>query len=377
MSKITVTFPVKSASDYDITIEPGLLNESVKWLPKNYHHLVIITDDTVCAHYGKSLESHLKSSGHNVLLLTFLPGERSKNSRIKQKLEEKILSHTYGRQDTLILALGGGITGDLAGFVAATYMRGIPYIQIPTTLLAMVDSSVGGKVGINTPQGKNLVGAFWQPLAVVTDIDTLKTLDKKHIAAGLIEAMKMFLTNEAHSFQFLIENLQKILSLDEKLLADTIYRAVKIKAYIVNKDEKEMGMRRVLNFGHTIGHALEKLSHYRMSHGYAVGYGILVEAKISQLMGILSEQDYERIRSCLASLGVHEKILKKYNVEKIIELTHLDKKAKSGQARYVLLKKIGAVDVFGEDFVSPVSEEVVRDAILALQESLSPFKMRL
>jgi 3-dehydroquinate synthase len=368
MSKITVAFPVNPASDYDITIEPGLLHESVKWLPKNYQYLVIITDDTVCAHYGKSLELQLKRSGHHVLLLTFSPGERSKNAKTKQKLEEKILSHTYGRQDTLILALGGGVTGDLAGFIAATYMRGIPYIQVPTTLLAMIDSSVGGKVGVNTPQGKNLVGAFWQPLAVITDINTLKTLDKKHIIAGLIEAMKMFLTNDNQSFQFLMENVQKILSLDEQLLVDIIYRAVNIKAYVVNKDEKEMGMRRVLNFGHTIGHALEKLSQYRMIHGYAVGYGILVEAKISQLMGLLSEQDYEKIQFCLALLGIHGKILKKYNVEKIIELTHSDKKTKAGQVRYVLLEKIGTVGAFDEDFVYPAPKEIVRAAIIDIQE---------
>lgn len=367
MSKITVTLPAKPASNYSITIQTNLLNESIKWLPKNYHHLVLITDETVCAHYGESFESQLKSHGYNVLLLTFPAGERSKNAKIKQKLEEKILSHAFGRNDTLILALGGGVTGDLAGFIAATYMRGIPYIQIPTTLLSMVDSSVGGKVGVNTPQGKNLIGAFWQPLTVIADINTLKTLDKKHIVAGLIEAMKMFLTHDRKSFDFLIKNLPKILSLDEQLLAEIIYRAVKIKAYVVNQDEKEVGMRMVLNFGHTIGHALEKLSNYRMLHGYAVGYGILVEAKISQLMGILSEQDYEEVQSCLALLGIHKKAVKKYNAERLIELTQSDKKNKAGNVRYVLLEKIGAVNLFNTTYVRPIPEKIAKEAILMLQ----------
>jgi 3-dehydroquinate synthase len=364
MNKITVRLPAKSASDYVITIQAGLLNESIKWLPKNYHHLVLITDETVCAHYGKSFESQLKTHGFNVLLLTFPAGERSKNAKTKQKLEEKILSHAFGRNDTLILALGGGVTGDLAGFIAATYMRGVPYIQIPTTLLAMVDSSVGGKVGVNTPQGKNLIGAFWQPLAVIADINTLKTVDKKHIIAGLIEAMKMFLTHDRESVEFLIENLPKILSLDESLLAEIIYRAVKIKAYVVNQDEKETGMRMVLNFGHTIGHALEKLSNYRMLHGYAVGYGILVEAKISQLMGILSEQDYEVIQSCLALLGIHKKALKKYNAERLIERTQSDKKSKAGNIRYVLLETVGKVYRSNNDYVHSVSEKIIKEAIL-------------
>ncbi len=368
MSKITVNVPVAPAISYIVSIEPGQLDDdSIKWFPTNYRNIVIVTDNTVSRYYGESLVRQLKKKEYTVLLLTFPAGEKSKNSKIKQKLEESILSHAYGRNDTLILALGGGVAGDLAGFIAATYMRGIPYIQIPTTLLAMVDSSVGGKVAVNTPQGKNLIGAFWQPIAVIADTNTLKTLDKKHIVAGLIEAMKMFSTNDANSFNFLIENLPKILDLDDKLMSELIYRAIKIKAYVVNKDEKETGMRMVLNFGHTIAHALEKLTNYKMLHGYAVGYGILVEAKISQLMGILSEQDYALIQSSLASLGIYAKALRKYNIDKIIELTYTDKKTKAGLVRYVLLEKIGRVHTSYNNYVHPVSEPIVKEAILALQ----------
>lgn len=363
MPEITVTFPIQKKQNYAIKIQSGLL-ENIKWLPNTYEHIVIITDDHVCSYYGESFSAQLKHHGFHVLLLPFPAGEKSKNAKIKQKLEEQILSHGYGRNDTLILALGGGVTGDLAGFVAATYMRGIPYIQIPTTLLAMVDSSVGGKVGINTPQGKNLIGAFWQPLSVIADIKTLKTLDKQQIIAGLIEAIKMFLTNDAPSYHFLFKNLSPFFSFDETLISELIYRAVKIKAYVVSKDEKEKNQRMILNFGHTIAHALEKISGYKILHGIAVGYGILIEAKISQIMGILSEKDFNVIQSCLASLGIYGKALKKYPIEKIIELTYSDKKATSGMVRYVLLKKIGAVHVSEKNYAHFVSEKIVREAIL-------------
>lgn len=372
MSKIIVRIPAMRAFNYEINIGKNLLNKSWQWIPKQYFNVVIITDSIVCDYYASSLVSQLKSTGYNVFLSVFPAGEKSKNTKIKQKLEEKILSKNYGRKDTLILALGGGVVGDLAGFIAATYMRGIPYIQIPTTLLAMVDSSVGGKVAVNTPQGKNLIGAFWHPLGVIADINTLKTLDKKHIIAGLIEAMKMFLTNDSKSFNYLIEKLPEILLVDNELISVIINKAVKIKTYVVNKDEKEISMRMVLNFGHTIAHALEKLSNYKILHGYAVGYGILVEAKISQIMGILSAQDYKIIEAGLALLGIDKKVLKKYNVEKIIELTHSDKKNQLGKVRYVLLEKIGTVYLNNNNYAHPVSEKIVREVLLELQRLCLP-----
>lgn len=343
-----------------------MLQKSSAWLPKNSHHIVIITDNAVKNYYAGFLTTQLKTRGCQVLVLSFSPGERSKTAKTKQLIEEKMLTAHCGR-DTLILALGGGIVGDLAGFVAATYMRGIPIIQLPTTLLAMIDSSVGGKVGINTPQGKNLIGAFWQPSAVITDIDTLKTLPKKQLISGLIEAIKIFLTCDAQEFKYIQENLQLIFSLSPKVLSRIIYQAVKLKADIVRQDEKEQYLRMILNFGHTIGHALEKLSNYKILHGYAVAYGILVEAKIAQLMNILSEQDYLAIKACFQLIGITNKTLQKYSAEDIIATTKIDKKAKAGSVRYVLLEKIGRVYTIKNDYAHRIPEKLIKAAILILQ----------
>lgn len=365
--KITVAIPQIPASSYVIHVQSGLLQDIVLWLPKHYKYWVIISDEMVAECYGQLLVSRLKqciSCDDTVLLLTFPSGEKFKNTRTKKKLEEMMLSHACSRHETLILALGGGITGDIAGFVAATYMRGIPYIQIPTTLLAMVDSSVGGKVGINTPQGKNLIGAFWQPLAVIADINLLKTIDKKQFVAGLIEAMKMFLTHDRDSVHFLVKYLPQILLLEDVFLTELIYRAVKIKACVVNQDEKETGMRMALNFGHTIGHALEKVSLYRIGHGYAVGYGILIEAKISEIMGVLSKQDYQLIQETLASLGIHGKMLRKYPIKEVIASTYSDKKVRAGCAYYVLLEQLGTVYSLNNQYAHPVAEQIVTEAFI-------------
>ena len=204
MAKIEVHIPQVAAVNYPVRIEPGLLNQFTRWLADNSRsaEIVIITDHTVKKLYGRLLAHSLKQAGWQVLLLSIPPGEHSKNFEVKQSLENKMLRQGYGRQ-TVCLALGGGVVGDLAGFIAATYMRGISLIQIPTSLLAMIDSSVGGKTAINTEYGKNLIGAFWQPVSVVADVHCLRTLPKKHLINGLIEAIKMFLTHDRRSFYYL------------------------------------------------------------------------------------------------------------------------------------------------------------------------------
>jgi 3-dehydroquinate synthase len=363
MTQIMMKIPPQQVTYCPIQIEPHLLSHPDKWLPEHCINkkLVVITDDNVKNYYGNTLLKKLKK--YDPLLLSFLPGEKSKNYQTKQYLENQMLESHCDR-DTIILALGGGVVGDVAGFVAATYMRGISYIQIPTTLLAMVDSSIGGKTGINTTRGKNLIGAFWQPIAVIIDTNCLTTLPKTHLINGLIEALKMFMTSDLTSFNYASKHIDKILNADILTLKDIIQRAITTKINIVSQDERENGLRTILNFGHTIGHALEKIMDYTLLHGYAVALGILVEAKISQLSGFLSHVDYQTIQSLFLKLSISADLLEKIEVEKIIMATKRDKKVKSGSVRYVLLKNIGQVYNQDNSFIHSVSDEIVRNALL-------------
>ena len=365
--QIDITLPGKLASSYPNQIGLKFLDNISDWMPSGVGRVVIITDHYVRKHYACLVEQALKSGGYNTLLLSFPCGEKNKNIRTKTKLEEKMLLEGCDR-DSLILALGGGVVGDMAGFIAATFMRGISYIQIPTTLLAMVDSSVGGKTGIDTPQGKNLIGAFWQPKAVISDIECLKTLPQKQVINGLIEALKMFLTSDVESLNYLQQNLGGILRRDENILINIVHRAVKIKANIVQNDEKEKHQRATLNFGHTIGHALEKLSDYQLLHGYAVALGILVEVKIAQLMGHLEEKHYLLIKTLFSRLYILTSELKKFDVNDVIKNTKSDKKNRAGLVHYVLLNDLGSVYEMKNQFAHPVPDEVVRHAFLDIIE---------
>lgn len=365
LKPIEVILPAVSAYTYPIWIKDNLFANICALIPKNISTLIIITDDNVENFYAATIENNLKKDGYETLLLSFVAGEKSKNIHTKSKLEEQMFEHGCDR-DSLILALGGGVVGDMAGFIAATYMRGIRYIQAPTTLLAMLDSSVGGKTGIDTPQGKNLIGAFWHPTVVISDIDCLKTLPQKQIINGLIEAFKMFLTNDADSLNDLDNNLQLILNVDAKLLTKLVQNAVTIKKDIVQNDEKERGQRAVLNFGHTIGHALEKLSDYKLLHGYAVALGILVEAKIAESMGLLQAKDYLFIKNFLSKLNIRSSELKDFDVDEVILCTQSDKKKLAGRVRYVLINGLGSVYTMGNQFAHPVSDEMVKNAFLGV-----------
>ncbi len=367
MNQISMKIPAQQAFSYPIHVGSNLLLQPEKWLPADGRgkQWVIITDDTVNKIYGENLSGILKES--NPLILSFLPGEKSKNQQTKQYLEEQMIQHHCNRE-TVIVALGGGVVGDMAGFIAATYMRGISYIQIPTTLLAMVDSSVGGKTGINTPQGKNLIGAFWQPFCVVADMNCLTTLPQIHIINGLIEVIKMFLTNSDTYFHYVSNHIDNILNKDIKILENIVEKAIKIKVNIVSSDEKENNQRMILNFGHTIGHALEKITQYTLLHGYAVALGMLVEAKIAQLLGFLSYEDYNAIRLLLLKLNISGNQLKEIHSDAIIQATKTDKKIKDNKVRYVLLKKIGQVYHENNTFAHPVSDEIVAKSLLEVSE---------
>ncbi len=365
---IMMQIPIREAFSYPIIVASNLLTNPEKWLPTNWKtmRVVIITDDNVNKIYGKHLSAMLDQA--KPLLLSFTPGEKSKNSQIKLHLEQRMIQAQCDRQ-TLILALGGGVVGDIAGFIAATYMRGISYIQIPTTLLAMVDSSVGGKTGINVPQGKNLIGAFWQPTCVVADMECLSTLPQVHLINGLIEAIKMFATHDAEFFNYVNTNITAILNRDMLTLKNVIQRAIQIKVNIVSSDEKENHQRMILNFGHTIGHALEKVTGYTLLHGSAVALGILVEAKISHLSGYLSMEDYHTLQSLMLKLNISGDQLKTMDLEKIIHATYTDKKMKDNQVRYILLKKIGEVRDSVDTVAFAVADDVVLKSLELVRES--------
>jgi 3-dehydroquinate synthase len=339
-------------------VAPGLLNSLPKFLRqlrsaalqfKPAARYVIITDSIVKKIAGEKLLQNLKKAHLQADLITFPAGEKNKNEQTHRKLTHALLAKKCGR-DTMVLALGGGVVGDVAGYVAATYMRGIPYVQIPTSFLAMVDSSIGGKVGVDTPYGKNLIGAFWHPEAIFIDTAFLKNLPREQLVNGLMEAVKIFLTCDKTFFEFVRKNWQKILQtrgpgaeIAATFLQKIITRAVELKIGVVVRDEHEANERMVLNWGHTIGHAIEQLSGYKILHGYGVALGILVESRIALQLGVLSQKDFDTVRDSMREFGISEKDLQKFPAEKIIKLTMMDKKSRSGKVKYVLLEKIGKV----------------------------------
>lgn len=354
MRKINVKLNFRRDNSYDIIIGSGLDLEEL--LPRANSY-VVVTDSRVKKLYASELAEKMKAK-----LLSFSAGEKNKNRQTKAELEDKMLRLGCGR-DTMLIALGGGVVGDLAGFVASTYMRGMPYVQIPTTLLAMVDSSVGGKTAVDTPLGKNLIGAFWQPKKVVIDIDFLNTLSQEHLINGLIEAIKVFLTHDKQMFGYVEKNLAKILEKDKVVLRKIVERAIRIKAGVVERDEKEKNERMVLNFGHTIGHAVEWLSDYKLLHGQAVGLGILLETSLAQTLGLLSSANYDRIRELMGRLGIDEKMMRRYRVENILKVMLVDKKNRFGKFRVVMLSDIGRVDIKNYEYAHEVSGQLVRHCL--------------
>lgn len=357
-----ITLSLKGGA-YPLTIGIDIAQELVAIVGREAagRRVAIITDDKVKKLRGAQVRELLSGSGVDAELFSFAGGEASKNQASVTALQHALLEKKYGR-DTLVVTLGGGVAGDLGGFVAATYMRGIPYIQIPTTLLAMVDASVGGKVGIDTPYGKNTIGAFWQPKAVHMDLRYLEGLPKREIVNGLLEAVKSFITSDAASLPLADE-----LDLDEPLrtpetLREIVARSVRFKAGVTERDEREEGERMVLNFGHTVGHAIELLSEFSIPHGFAVGYGMLVEARISELCGHLEERDRASIKALFARLGVDAKPLREFSFGDILEAMNADKKTRGGKPHFVLLERIGGVRVVDGAYAHAVPADIVASA---------------
>lgn len=352
-----------------IDLVSGKLNEllraSFQPMLEKSSKIVVVTDKHVEKLHLPKLVALLPRE--NTLVISIKPGELSKSRATKAKIETEMFEFNCDR-DTLLIAFGGGLIGDLTGFVAATFMRGIRYINIPTTLLAMVDSSIGGKVGINVPQGKNLIGVYWQPQKIIMDADLLISLPALQIINGAIEAFKMFLTCDVTAVNKFASEIDKIKSAKIENLKWLIQRSVEIKSEIVQQDEHETELRKILNFGHTVGHALEKASDYQILHGVAVGYGILVESKISCLLGFLDDKNYQKIKSILNKLGLNKETLNKFDIDNLISLMKADKKNQEGEIYCVLLNGIGSVNQDKNKVAHPVDPKLIKRAI---QEILS------
>lgn len=344
----TVRLLIKSKpQDIPIYIDCNLWGDLKNYLEHNFsgHTIFIISDNNVAKLYSKQISLELASVEGFQKILTFPAGEQSKNRRIKEKLEDEILELKSGR-GTVIIACGGGVTGDLAGFVSATLFRGIPLIHVPTTLLAQVDSSIGGKVGINHEVGKNLIGAFYQPHAIFTDIDFLQTLALDEFINGMTEVIKYgaILDNELWN---LVENEhQSILQKDTTVLESVIRKCIQLKIDVVEKDEKEKEYRSILNFGHTVGHAIEKLSEFKIKHGQAISFGMKIAARLShQLIGYPEDQ-VNRLEQTLNLYGLNFSFHNDFPLDKIWETIITDKKSLRKTPRFTLLKNLSQPELY-------------------------------
>lgn len=331
---------------YSIIIGKGNLSEAgeeIKKLSLGSKGL-IVTNPTVKLLYAKALLRSLKKAGFEIYLKTVPDGEEYKSFHQLKKIYDVLMRRHFER-NSFIIALGGGVIGDLAGFAAATYARGIPFIQIPTTLLAQVDSSVGGKVAVNHPSGKNMIGAFYQPRLVLIDLTLLATLARGELKNGLAEVVKYGVIWDSRLFHFLEQHIQKIMHYDFSCLEHLVFRSCQIKAMVVSRDEKEHKLRTILNFGHTMGHALESLEGYKkLSHGEAISIGMIFAGRLAQQMKIFSRKEAERLVRLLGRIGLPTR-LKIKKIDEVLPYLLSDKKVKRGKIRFVLPRKVGRVSV--------------------------------
>ncbi|GAB4364379.1 MAG: 3-dehydroquinate synthase [Calditrichia bacterium] len=324
------------------------------------HKLFVISDSHVGEIYRETATRHLNKHAGFTESITFPAGEANKCREQKAILEDTLLKHKAGR-DTLIIALGGGVTGDLAGFVAATLHRGIPYVQLPTSLLAQVDSSIGGKVGINHPLGKNLLGSFYQPEAVFTDIHFLQTLPPEEFLNGMGEVFKYALIFDPPMLEILESEKESILQRSEKLLAEIVLRCIRWKIRVVETDEKETGYRTILNFGHTAGHAIEKLSGYQVRHGFAIAAGMKIALQLSQRLLGYPENNLIKFFQMLENYGLNTVSAAHLQADALWEIMQRDKKARQQNPRFTLIDANGSPRLF-----HPVSYEEFKDACAQL-----------
>jgi 3-dehydroquinate synthase len=350
-----------AAGRYPVFVESGLLGKlaatAAELLPGR--RLAIITDRTVARLVSHNLE---------VPTLIVAPGEASKSRARWSALTDRLLELGYGR-DAGIIALGGGVVGDLAGFVAASYLRGVPWIQVPTSLIAMVDASVGGKTGVNTSHGKNLVGAFHPPAAVLADPAALATLHQAHLGAGLVEALKHGLIADAAYFHWIGSNAPALLAGDVALLSSLVATSVRIKAAIVSEDEREAGRRAVLNAGHTVAHAIERVTEYSILHGDAVAIGLVVEALLAHRLGLAQRALAPTIRLALEQFDRPTALAPEWSDAALLDAMGHDKKVRAETLRFSLPTAIGAMAGAHSNWTVPVSRDVVRTVLATSRAS--------
>jgi 3-dehydroquinate synthase len=322
--------------------------------------ILIVTNPTVAGWYLEPLQQSLTTAGYDVQAMEIPDGETYKSLEQVSRIYDRLVESKFDRKSVLI-ALGGGVIGDLAGFAAATYMRGVKFIQIPTTLLAQVDSSVGGKVAVNHPRGKNLIGSFYQPSLVLTDITTLKTLPERELRCGMAEVIKYGVILDENYFRLIMAELAMIRTVDPGTMSWVVAGSCEMKAQVVEQDEKESGLRAILNFGHTIGHALECVTNYTVfKHGEAVALGMLGAVQIALRMEILKQPDlYDLLLQFCRELDLPTQI-PGLPVKDIYDAIYLDKKVAFGQIRWVIPQAIGNVEIYN-DVPSQVVEQVLRE----------------
>ncbi len=362
MSTINVNLKQSIDNSYDIQIGRDMFGDLVSRLKENPigYSYVIVTDSNVRNLYGEKLKSLIDGISEKTLLIDFPAGEMQKTREIKTQIEDKMLEAGFGR-DSALIALGGGVVGDLAGYIAATYTRGIPYIQVPTTLVACVDSSVGGKTAVDTPHGKNLIGAFYQPESVIIDVDTLTTLGPEEIREGLAEVIKYGIIADYELFELIEKRSDDIFSYDIDLLSLIVEKCCRIKGEVVENDEKESNLRKILNFGHTIGHAIENHSNYTLTHGNSISIGMVLEGRIAVNLGIWSEDDLERVRSVFIAAGLPVEIPFDIKPEKLISSMKIDKKSRGGVIEMCLPEAIGKIYKIDGKYSLKIDDKIIRE----------------
>jgi 3-dehydroquinate synthase len=351
--------PVRIAlPSYEVVVQPGAVGNIAPWIAPfaERRRIAIVTDDHVDHLYARRIAAQLDGAQ----IFSIRAGESAKTRETWADVSDSLLHEGYGR-DTLIVAAGGGVVGDLAGFVAATYMRGVAFVQIPTTLLAMIDASVGGKTGVDTPAGKNLVGAFHQPVLVIADPNVLATLPANHFRAGLAEALKHGVIADEKYFAK-IAGARESTSRDERALTGLIGESVRIKASVVARDERESGLRKVLNFGHTIGHAIESVSNYKLLHGEAVAIGMALESALAEKIGIATPGTSDAIRDALDAIGLPS-TFPALDRSAVIAATKSDKKARAGRVEYALPARVGSMAGESTGWSIPVDDDAVSEVL--------------
>lgn len=353
--RITAGMP----SSYPIIVGTGILSQAGNLLKNtvNAKKILIVTNDTVFKLYGRIITNSLEASGFLADILFLQDGEQYKNINSLEKIWEKAIDFKLDRKDA-ILSLGGGVIGDIAGFAASTYLRGIDFIQVPTTLLAQVDSSVGGKVAINSPQGKNLMGSFYQPKIVISDINTLETLSLEQLKTGLAEVLKYGFIEKSCGVEdlldislidFLKKNKYEIFSLNSEVIKKLVKYCCELKTAVVNQDEKEAGLRAILNFGHTIGHAIEKCTNYsEFTHGQAVSLGMVGVLDIARNKGLIDEEYLLSSLQLIWQYELNYHIPASVEIKKLLDSMLLDKKVLKKKVRFVLPVDSGKVDIFSD-----------------------------